>query len=151
MHLTCWLSDGAVVLYLSSVPSVVLILLAEGMSIHKQQIDINYNHYHDTSHGTDCTSPPIIIMHDLLIQKGSVVTIDHRLNLSNSGILLWSRWTVCRAIWISVSYARCGVILPLYPTLAHASASYIDKLVRVQREQGKPERSKLQSKLVSCL
>lgn len=64
-------------------------LFAEGKrSVHKQQMDINYNHYHDTSHSTDCTSSPIIIMHDLLIQKGFVVTIDHRLNLSNSGILL---------------------------------------------------------------
>lgn len=89
VHLVCWLADGAAVLYLSSVLSAVLILLAEGIkSTHKQQIDINYDHYHDTSHGKDCTSPPIIIIHDLLIQKGSVVTADHRLNLSNSGILL---------------------------------------------------------------
>lgn len=69
-------------------------------STHKQQINMNYNHYHDTSRSTACTSSPIIIMHDLLIKKGFVVTIDHRLNLSNSGILLWSRQTVCRAVWI---------------------------------------------------
>ena len=69
--------------------STAPILLAEGiMSIYKQQIDINYNYCHDTSHSTDCTSPPIIFMHDLLIQKGFVVAVDHRLNLSNGGILL---------------------------------------------------------------
>lgn len=132
-------------------------LFAEGKrSVHKQQMDINYNHYHDTSHSTDCTSSPIIIMHDLLIQKGFVVTIDHRLNLSNSGILLWSRQTISPAVWTGMPYARHGAIFLLYPTLVRAPAFHqpgksIDKLVTVQRQQQKPERSKMQSKWVSCL
>lgn len=136
-----------------SLPVLSTVLLAEGIrSIHKQQIDINYSHYHNTWHSTDCTSPPLIIVHDLLIQKGSVVTTDHRQSLSNSGIFLWSRQTMGRAVWIGMS-CMCKTWShpsPL-PTLAHGSWTYPKWTNWWELEDNmekRTERSKLQSKRV---
>lgn len=129
-------------------------LLAEGIrSVHKQQIDINYSPYHNTSHSTDCTSPPFITVHDLLIQKGSVVTADHRQSLSNSGIWLWSRQTICRVVWIGMS-CMCKTWShpsPL-PTLAHSSwtsPKWTNWWELEDNTEKRTERSKLQSKWVS--